>query len=225
MSGRDHTFHGDYGLSCADTSANPLVAMPMGNHNNRLSTFITCLTLASQIIESFCLSMYSDLIHLGGADKYVDEVLEIINSIKLLDDFSADEVRYLCAYMQCYAAPRDYSLLVEGTGGDYLLLILSGGVDVYKNDASAEGRHMVARLGIGDTIGEMSLIDGYPRSASCITTHPTDFAVFSRSSMQELLVNMPKLGNKILIKLLQLMTERLRDTSNRYPDGAFFSLV
>lgn len=168
--------------------------------------------------------MYSDLVHLGGADKYVEEILDIINSIKLFGDFTTDEIRYLCTYMQCYAAPRDYPLLVEGDEGDYLLLILSGGVDVHKNVAN-NGRQLVAQLGPGATIGEMSLIDGYPRFATCTTTQPTDFAVFTRASLHGLLVNMPKLGNKILIKLLQVMTERFRETSNRYLPCAFGEFV
>ena len=168
--------------------------------------------------------MYSDLMYLGGADKYVEEILEIINSIKLFGDFTTDEIRYLCTYMQCYAAPRDYALLTEGDDGDFLLLILSGGVDVFKN-IPPHGQQMVAQLGVGATIGEMSLIDGYPRFATCTTSQPTDFAVFTRENLHGLLVNMPKLGNKILIKLLQVMTERFRETSDRYLPCAFGEFV
>ncbi|MCB5183814.1 cyclic nucleotide-binding domain-containing protein [Methylobacillus gramineus] len=159
--------------------------------------------------------MYPDLVHLGGADKYVEEILEIVNTIKLFGDFSDEEVRYFCSYMQCYAAPRDCQLLTEGDVGDYLLLILTGEVDVVK-DIPTKGKQVIAKVGVGTVIGEMSMIDGLPRSASCITSLPTDFAVLTRESLYELLVNMPKLGNKVLLKLMQLLTSRFRESSDRF---------
>ncbi|ABE50193.1 MULTISPECIES: Crp/Fnr family transcriptional regulator [Methylobacillus] len=158
--------------------------------------------------------MYPDLVHLGGADKYFEEILEIVNKIKLFGDFSNEEVRYLCSYMQCYAAPRDCQLLTEGDPGDYLLLILTGEVNVIK-DIPNKGIQTIAKVGAGAIIGEMSMIDGMPRSASCVASLPTDFAVLSRDALYQLLANMPKLGNKVLIRLLQLLTARFRESYDR----------
>ncbi|MCB5187958.1 cyclic nucleotide-binding domain-containing protein [Methylobacillus caricis] len=152
---------------------------------------------------------------MGGADKYFEEILEIVNTIKLFGDFSDEEVRYLCSYMQCYAAPRECELLTEGDTGDYLLLILTGEVEVVK-DIPGKGKQVIAKVGAGTVIGEMSMIDGLPRSASCITGLPSDFAVLTRESLYELLANMPKLGNKVLLKLLQLLTSRFRESSDRF---------
>jgi CRP-like cAMP-binding protein len=61
----------------------------------------------------------------------------------------------------------------------------------------------------------MSLIDGAQRYASCVATEPTDFAVLTRSALNEIFLDNPRLGNKLLLLLLQLMTRRLRDTSDR----------
>ncbi|HEY3301822.1 MAG TPA: cyclic nucleotide-binding domain-containing protein [Methylophilaceae bacterium] len=168
--------------------------------------------------------MYSDIENLGMADKFVDDILEIINHIKLFEGFSVDEVRVLCHYMQCYAAPRGYSLLREGVEGDYLLLLLSGGVEVRKRVSDTEDK-IIAEIGIGATLGEMSMIDGDIRFASCITTVPTDFAVFTRDALNDILVQMPRLGNKFLLVLLQLMTYRLRDTCDRLLPGAYGATV
>jgi CRP-like cAMP-binding protein len=102
-------------------------------------------------------------------------------------------------------------LLKEGDEGDYLLLILTGKVSVLKKTESGERRLAVAEPGM--TLGEMSLIDGSPRFASCDSIVPTDFAVLDRASLNAILVQMPRLGNKLLLIFLQLMTTRLRDTS------------
>ncbi len=142
---------------------------------------------------------------------YLDEILGL-EHVKLFEDFSNDEIKALCRHMMCYVAPRDFSLLTEGTEGDFLLLILTGQVSVLKQMESGENRP-IAIAEPGMSLGEMSLIDGCPRFASCVTMIPTDFAVLSRSSLNEILVQMPRLGNKLLLVLLQLMTLRLRDTT------------
>jgi len=113
--------------------------------------------------------------------------------------------------MMCYVAPIDFRLLTEGDEGDFLLLILTGKVAVLKKNQSGNPRLAVAEP--GTTLGEMSLIDGKPRFASCDTLTQTDFAVLSRASLNSIFVQMPRLGNKLLLVLLQHMTSRLRVTS------------
>ena len=97
---------------------------------------------------------FPDLVWLGRADKYEDEIFDIINEIKLFDKFSRDEVQALCRFMQCYAAPRDFNLLNEGDSGDYLLLVLSGAVKVSKK-IPGESDKLLAEVGVGATLGEM----------------------------------------------------------------------
>jgi CRP-like cAMP-binding protein len=74
----------------------------------------------------------------------------------------------------------------------------------------------MAKIGPGSTLGEMTLLDGKPRFASCITLEPTDFAVLTRAGLNEILMQMPRVGNKLLLILLQMMTTRLRDTCNLF---------
>lgn len=111
--------------------------------------------------------------------------------------------------------PRGYTLLHEGQEGNYFLLILTGGVEVVKAGCD-NNPESIARIGPGGTVGEMSIIDGQPRFASCVTQEPTDFAVLTRIALNQILLQMPRLGNKLLLILLQMMTSRLRDTCNRY---------
>jgi CRP-like cAMP-binding protein len=156
---------------------------------------------------------YPNLQRLGSASLYLDEILEI-EHVKLFEDFSKDEIEALCRYMACFAAPTGYRLIKEGDEGDFMLLILTGKVSVLKQtEASEEHRLAVAIPGM--SLGEMTLIDGSPRSASCVTMAPTDFAVLDRIVLNTILVKMPRLANKLLLVLLQFMTKRLRETSSQ----------
>ncbi|MRR49929.1 MAG: cyclic nucleotide-binding domain-containing protein [Rhodocyclaceae bacterium] len=156
-------------------------------------------------------TLFPSLEYLGGATRYVEDILEIVDRLPLFEDLRLPEIESLCSFMHCFGAPRNAELLTEGRDGDFLLIVLTGSVKVTKHCEG--GDKLVALVGPGATLGEMSMIDGAPRFASCITVEPTDFAVLTRSDLNEILVNMPRLGNKFLLVLLQLMTRRLRQAS------------
>ena len=157
--------------------------------------------------------MYGDLNDLGQADSYLDEIYEIIHQIRLFDDFGMDEIKVLCHHMRCYAAPRHYPVLKEGDRGDYLVLILTGSAEV-RVQIPGIGNEKIADLLPGSTVGETSMIDGKPRFITCIATAPTDFAVLTRESLNNILLQAPRLGNKLLLTLLQLLSSRLREAYN-----------
>jgi CRP-like cAMP-binding protein len=152
--------------------------------------------------------------HLGGALNFVDEIHEVINPMALFEDFTLQEHGILCEHMECFAAPKGVTILQEGLEGDFLVLILTGQVSVVKTTASG-GQEVVTHVGPGGFLGEMSLIDGKHRFASCITTTPTDFAVLSREDLTNILAAYPHTGNKLLMLLLQIVTHRLRDSTTR----------
>lgn len=158
--------------------------------------------------------LYDELDYLGAASGYIEEVFAVISKGPLFEHFSLNEIEALCRYMHCFAAPRGSVLLNEGVEGDYLLIVLSGQVSVRKRNPRGE-TVSIASVGPGTSLGEMSLIDGERRFASCVTLDPTDFAVMTRADLNEILLAHPRLANKLLIKLMQILVGRLRDTGNR----------
>lgn len=159
-------------------------------------------------------TIYGDLTYLGRAEEYLDEILEIAARIRLFDDFALDEIRVLCRYMRCYAAPRNYALLEDSGGGGYMLLVLTGAAEMRRQMPGTDDE-TIANLAAGAAIGEASLVDGQPCGVSCIATVPTDFAVLTRDALNHLLLQAPRLGNKLLLALLQLMSAQLRDAYER----------
>lgn len=156
--------------------------------------------------------LFPSLEYLGSATRYAREIWGIVDQIPLFGNLELSEVESLCGFMDCFGAPRDETLLSEGREGDFLLIILTGAVKVVKQASSGAGTF--ATVGPGASLGEMSMIDGEPRFASCITVEPTDFAVLSRRDLNQILLDMPRLGNKLLLLLLQVMTRRLRSACN-----------
>ena len=83
----------------------------------------------------------------------------------------------------------------QGGLGREFLLILDGGGRVER-----EGK-LIARLGPGDFFGEMSLIDGMPRSATVIAESPTVLLAIEARCFRKLLDTVPGLQRKLLITL------------------------
>jgi CRP/FNR family transcriptional regulator, cyclic AMP receptor protein len=152
---------------------------------------------------------YLNLDYLGAASGYAEEVHEAICQGPLFEPFTRNEIEALCKFMHCFVAPREITLMREGEHGDHFIVILSGEVRVVKRNADGTDIPL-AMVSPGASLGEMSLVDGRERFASCITTRPTDFAVMTRTDLNEFLVAYPWLANKLLIRLLQILADRLR---------------
>jgi CRP/FNR family cyclic AMP-dependent transcriptional regulator len=158
--------------------------------------------------------LFPGLEHLGSATDFVSEIHEVARVLPLFDNFTLNEYRILCEHMDCYATPSRATILSEGTHGDFLILVLTGRVEVRKSLGPDE-HTVLARVGAGAFLGEMSMVDGQHRFASCIATQPTDFAVLTREALTGILKDYPSLGAKLLLLLLQLTTARLRDATTR----------
>ncbi len=146
-------------------------------------------------------------------ESMVQQIFEMIGHSKFFSDFTREDIERLTAFMQIYRAEAGQTIIQEGDVDDNLLLIVEGRVEITKTDSHGDRRPMTV-VGPGATLGEMSMIDGEPRFATCIALEPTTFAVLSRDSMVRIIIEEPALGSKILIKLVTLLSQRLRATSS-----------
>jgi CRP-like cAMP-binding protein len=155
--------------------------------------------------------------NLGRADEFIDEILEIAPDISLFDDFSEDEIRMVCHYMGCFAVPRGYALVADGIPRG-LSIMLTGTAEI--RQISAEGCEVVSELAPGSIIGEVSMsqipvLDSQSNLISCITTKPVDVTILTPDGLNGILTQAPRLGNKLLLALLQLLSRRLHESSKR----------
>ena len=133
----------------------------------------------------------------------------------LLEDLSAAEADALGALMPRVRAKAGQTLIREGDLGDWMLIILSGTVDVSKQTEEGDKPSRLAVVKQGAALGEMSMLDAAPRYATCTAIEDVEAAVLSRAAVAELIHSHPATGAKVLVKLTQLLAQRLRNTSNQ----------
>jgi len=141
-------------------------------------------------------------------------VLEWRQAAAMLEDLTPQEAETLGALMPMVRARAGQALIREGEVGDWMLLLLAGTVDVIKTSQNGA----VSRLAVikqGAAVGEMSMLDSAPRYATCIAIEDVQAGVLTRGVIARLIQEHPAIGAKLLVKLTQLLAQRLRNTSNQ----------
>jgi len=151
---------------------------------------------------------------LGDATPYIERIHKIVEHIRLFEDFERSEIAFLAPYLTCYRAPGGASIIAEGESGDFMLLILDGSVEIVKLNHSGGVPLRVGVAGPGKVLGEMSLVDGEPRFASCLALEPTLFALLDRDTLSRVIADEPRIGIKVLMQLIVLLNQRLRQVSS-----------
>jgi CRP-like cAMP-binding protein len=106
-----------------------------------------------------------------------------------------------------------------GAPGHSMMVILQGTVRV--SLPSPNGRTIIlADLGVGDVLGEVTLLDGRGRSADASAIANCSLAVLERRDVLPFLERRPE----VCLTLLELMCARLRRSDERMAEIAFFDL-
>jgi CRP-like cAMP-binding protein len=156
----------------------------------------------------------SHLESLGDATQFAPQIHALIPKCTLLENFSHAEVRLLAQFMYVYRAGHAMEILREGDAGDFMLIVIEGKCDVHKRDRWNTPQ-LLATVQAGRSLGEMSMIDGEARFATCTAVGTVVIAVLDREALARIILEQPLLGAKILMELVLMLSQRLRATSQR----------
>jgi CRP/FNR family cyclic AMP-dependent transcriptional regulator len=139
-----------------------------------------------------------------------------LRDIPLFSCLGEEEISYLESVAHRRTYPKNAVLISEGDEGDQLYVIRRGKIKVVVTDDA--GRELVINhLGPGDYFGEMALIDGESRSATIVTTEPTQVLALRRDDFQKLLTLHPAL----MLDLLKVMARKVRIATSKLESLAF----
>ncbi|MDB4966968.1 MAG: putative transcriptional regulator, Crp/Fnr family [Myxococcales bacterium] len=102
------------------------------------------------------------------------------------------------------------NIVVEGTLGDALYLILSGAATVHIG--SVDNRPL-AMLKPGEFFGEMSLVEPAVRSATVRASDVTEVFRVPHYALSNLLEDDPVVLHLVLVTVIRVLSKRLRDTN------------
>jgi CRP-like cAMP-binding protein len=142
-----------------------------------------------------------------------------LRRVSLFAELAADELAALAAGLQRRRYRRGQVIFRQGDPGTSLYLIDSGAVKILIT--TPEGKGLVLRLlAAGDFFGELSLLDGEPRSADAIAQTACDLLLLRREDFLRFLEARPA----VAASLLAAVSRRLRYTSRQAQETAFLDV-
>lgn len=142
---------------------------------------------------------------------------EMLAAPSALLQLSPDETMVVVRYMRALQIAQGTVFIREGEGHNtgFMVLVLNGEVTVETIVVSRVSPITVTVLGPGSMHGELGLIDGLPRSASCTASTDLECAVLTRESISLLLDEHPRICAKLMIAISMRVGDRLRDNTSK----------
>ena len=134
---------------------------------------------------------------------------ETLKTLPLFKDLTAGEISSIVPLFFEKSYTPNSTLFVEGMTGEILYVIKKGSVSLFKKGANGQ-EFQLATLKEGELLGEMSLIDNRPRTATAKVAEESMLLVMTKKAFTTLLEKHPPIALKIVLVFLRIANERLR---------------
>lgn len=147
--------------------------------------------------------------------------LELLRSVSILRPLSDEELRAFCDLLILREVQPKERIIEEGTPVKNFSIVCEGIVHIRRLANKRE--LLLGRLGPGGFFGEINLFDPGVATASIYAMKPTKLAVVGYASFHEFMTANPATGYKIVSAMMTEMARRLRQTSARLVNTAYWS--
>ena len=137
-----------------------------------------------------------------------DNYAELITGFSLFDGFTTDGARRLLKSGEVKEYAADEVLMKEGDKADFVVLLLTGGLEVFVNRSGSDV--VLTETKPGTITGELAVLCGIPRSASVRTQEPSVVLKWSEDAFRTLLLRDPHLSQRIFGQILRTLVDKER---------------
>ena len=122
--------------------------------------------------------------------------LKDLSTVTLFQDLTAEQLAWLNEHLRQQEFPAGSNIVVADQPGEIVYIIISGTIKIYVQHT--DGTEVIlAILGPGDTVGEISLLDSAGRSANVVTMEKATLLWMDRADFWKCLQIMPSVTYKL----------------------------
>jgi len=136
----------------------------------------------------------------------------------LLANFNANELTLLSSFGDSRSYQPGDVVIRQGDENDHLYLVLKGKLEVLQEVDGAD--QVVAVLEAGDSLGEVSIYDPGPASATVRAASDSEVWLITRDSLDRLHTASPKVAYRLLTRIITCLSKRMRDMNDKLVDLA-----
>ena len=142
-------------------------------------------------------------------------VEEMLSKIPVFENLTIKELRQVASIVHRRQYLKGEYVFYQGDPGLGMYVVEKGlvGVVVVGEDGAQKE---ITELDNGDFFGEIALLDESPRSASVVVKEDSHLIGFFRPDLFEIIEKTPKTGLKIVVKLAEMIGERLRNMNTEF---------
>jgi CRP-like cAMP-binding protein len=146
-----------------------------------------------------------------------NEVAGMLLESSLFRDFRTVDLRSVARYFRCVTVDKGEIIFQEGDVGTFMCVVNAGNISVNKLDSDG---HLVeiAILRRGRVFGEMAVLDGEFRSATCVAAEDSVLLILSRDSLDKMELDVPKTAARVIRMIAVSLSRRLRLADGKLVD-------
>jgi len=143
-----------------------------------------------------------------------ENITDLLVKIPMFAGLNAEELEILKNHIELFEVEQGATLFKEGDQGDYVCFVVNGRLDVTKRTITGED-FVLNTLARGQSVGELSIIDKRPRSATVRAKTEATLFTLKRSEFEVIMKEYSAISIKILKGLSLLLSKKLRQASSR----------
>lgn len=139
---------------------------------------------------------------------------DLLKKLPLFETLSEESLQALQSRVQVEEHPEDDLIFVESQEGDRFYVVLEGAVQTARHIAGV-GEEQLGVHRMGDSFGELSVLDDSPRSADARAIEPTRLLVLRKAALEELMFQDDAFAREFLWVVTRHLATRLRETNEK----------
>lgn len=150
-------------------------------------------------------------------DAHQEKAAQLLGTPTALADLSRAEARTVVRFLVFKRVKAGSVLIREGEviHTDFMMLIVEGDVIIENEVTPVSDSIVITIIGPGHLVGEMGVLDGAPRSATCTANTDLVVAVLSREALLKLIKANPPVAARLMLAISKRLSDRLRDANRK----------
>jgi CRP/FNR family cyclic AMP-dependent transcriptional regulator len=145
------------------------------------------------------------------------EMQEFILNIPMFENLSREAIQIVASHMSFVELACGETLFNEWDRADFVCFIEKGALDVMQK-TGPDSYSVLRRLQRGRSLGEMSIIDNFPRKSTVRAGEDARIAIFTQENFEKILRQHPAIGIDILKSLSRYLSVQLKKVASRLFD-------